>query len=36
MSRVVDPGDRDTSVLFGDGAGAAIVTAKPGLSLIHI
>ena len=30
MSRVVDPGDRDTSVLFGDGAGAAIVTAAPG------
>ncbi|HEU0019461.1 MAG TPA: beta-ketoacyl-ACP synthase 3 [Thermoleophilaceae bacterium] len=30
MSRVVDPGDRDTSVLFGDGAGAAVVTAAPG------
>jgi 3-oxoacyl-[acyl-carrier-protein] synthase III len=30
MSRVVDPGDRDTSVLFGDGAGAAVVTCKPG------
>jgi 3-oxoacyl-[acyl-carrier-protein] synthase-3 len=30
MSRVVDRDDRDTSVLFGDGAGAAIVTAAPG------
>jgi 3-oxoacyl-[acyl-carrier-protein] synthase III len=30
MSRVVDPSDRDTSILFGDGAGAAVVTAKPG------
>lgn len=30
MSRVVDPDDRDTAVLFGDGAGAAVVTATPG------
>lgn len=30
MSRVVDPDDRDTAVLFGDGAGAAVVTAAPG------
>jgi 3-oxoacyl-[acyl-carrier-protein] synthase-3 len=30
MSRVVDRNDRDTSVLFGDGAGAAVVTAAPG------
>jgi len=27
MSRVVDPGDRRTAALFGDGAGAALVTA---------
>jgi 3-oxoacyl-[acyl-carrier-protein] synthase III len=30
MSRVVDQDDRDTSVLFGDGAGAAVVTAAAG------
>jgi 3-oxoacyl-[acyl-carrier-protein] synthase-3 len=30
MSRVVDRGDRNTSVLFGDGAGAAVVTAAAG------
>jgi 3-oxoacyl-[acyl-carrier-protein] synthase III len=30
MSRVVDRDDRDTSVLFGDGAGAAVVTAAGG------
>ncbi|HEX2070944.1 MAG TPA: beta-ketoacyl-ACP synthase 3 [Thermoleophilaceae bacterium] len=30
MSRVVDHGDRDTSVLFADGAGAAVITATPG------
>lgn len=30
MSRVVDPGDRNTSILFGDGAGAAVVTAAAG------
>jgi 3-oxoacyl-[acyl-carrier-protein] synthase-3 len=30
MSRVVDERDRDTSVLFGDGAGAAVVTAAAG------
>jgi 3-oxoacyl-[acyl-carrier-protein] synthase-3 len=30
MSRVVDQDDRDTSVLFGDGAGAVVVTAAPG------
>ncbi|MGH9068175.1 MAG: beta-ketoacyl-ACP synthase III [Acidimicrobiales bacterium] len=30
MSRVVDPGDRSTAVLFGDGAGAVVVEAVPG------
>ena len=30
MSRVVDWNDRNTAVLFGDGAGAAIVSAVPG------
>lgn len=30
MSRIVDPDDRNTSVLFGDGAGAAVITAAPG------
>lgn len=30
MSRVVDPSDRNTSILFGDGAGAAVVTAAAG------
>ena len=34
MSRVVDPGDRDTDVLFGDGAGAAVVTAAAGTGRI--
>ncbi|MEX2024120.1 MAG: beta-ketoacyl-ACP synthase 3 [Thermoleophilaceae bacterium] len=29
MSRVVDPQDRNTSVLFGDGAGAGVGTARP-------
>lgn len=30
MSRVVDWSDRNTAVLFGDGAGAAVVSAVPG------
>jgi 3-oxoacyl-[acyl-carrier-protein] synthase-3 len=34
MSRVVDSGDRDTSVLFGDGAGAAVVTGAGGAGRI--
>jgi 3-oxoacyl-[acyl-carrier-protein] synthase-3 len=34
MSRVVDTGDRDTSVLFGDGAGAAVVTGAGGAGWI--
>jgi 3-oxoacyl-[acyl-carrier-protein] synthase-3 len=29
MSRLVDPDDRNTSVLFGDGAGAAVIAAAP-------
>jgi 3-oxoacyl-[acyl-carrier-protein] synthase-3 len=30
LTRVVDPQDRSTAVLFGDGAGAAVVIAGPG------
>ena len=30
MSRLLDPADRNTSIIFGDGAGAAVVTAAPG------
>jgi len=30
LSRVLDFGDRNTCVLFGDGAGAAVMTADPG------
>jgi 3-oxoacyl-[acyl-carrier-protein] synthase-3 len=29
LSRIVDPGDRGTAVLFGDGAGAAVVESGP-------
>lgn len=29
MSRVVDPDDRNTAIIFGDGAGAAVVTDSP-------
>lgn len=35
LSRIIDPNDRSTAVLFGDGAGAAVVTAaEPGYGLI--
>lgn len=34
MSRVVDPDDRDTAILFGDGAGAAVVTGAGGAGRI--
>jgi 3-oxoacyl-[acyl-carrier-protein] synthase-3 len=30
MTSIVDPMDRNTAVLFGDGAGAAVLTAAPG------
>ncbi|MGH9067105.1 MAG: beta-ketoacyl-ACP synthase III [Acidimicrobiales bacterium] len=30
VSRIVDPGDRSTAVLFGDGAGAVVLQAVPG------
>ena len=39
MSRLLDWGDRSTCVLFGDGAGAAVLEPGDGLlglSLIHI
>ena len=35
LSRIVDPDDRSTAVLFGDGAGAAVVVpAQPGYGLV--
>ena len=30
MSRLLDPADRNTSIIFGDGAGAVVLTAAPG------
>ncbi|NLT05687.1 MAG: beta-ketoacyl-ACP synthase 3 [Solirubrobacterales bacterium] len=30
MSRLLDPEDRNTSIIFGDGAGAAVLSAAPG------
>lgn len=30
MSRVVDPDDRNTAIIFGDGAGAAVIADSPG------
>lgn len=34
LSRIVDPDDRSTSVLFGDGAGAAVLTPARGAGLL--
>ncbi|MGH9291149.1 MAG: beta-ketoacyl-ACP synthase III [Acidimicrobiales bacterium] len=34
LSRITDMGDRSTAVLFGDGAGATVVEARPGRELI--
>ena len=36
MSGIIDWEDRNTAVLFGDGAGAVVLSAVDGLSLIHI
>jgi 3-oxoacyl-[acyl-carrier-protein] synthase III len=33
LSRIVDPGDRNVAVLFGDGAGAVVLVADPGAAM---
>jgi 3-oxoacyl-[acyl-carrier-protein] synthase-3 len=35
LSRITNPQDHDTAFLFGDGAGAAILTAEPGGHRLH-
>ena len=36
MSQVIDWGDRSTCILFGDGAGAAVLQRQPGLSYLPV